>query len=95
MLGIFKKKKKKVGLCLGGGGTRGFAHLGAIKAFEEYGIKFDEVAGTSVGSVVGALYCSNLNFHQMYKISLIFTNNIYQLRIKYIVVFYIFQLRYV
>ena len=69
MLGIFKKKKKKVGLCLGGGGTRGFAHLGAIKAFEEYGIKSDEVAGTSVGSVVGALYCSNLNFHQMYKIS--------------------------
>ena len=63
------KRKKKIGLCLGGGGTRGFAHLGAIKAFEEYGIKFDMVAGTSVGSLVGALYCSNINFDTMYSIS--------------------------
>jgi len=65
----FKKKNKKIGLCLGGGGTRGYAHLGALKAFEEYGIKFDVVAGTSVGSLVGALYCSNINFDRMYEIS--------------------------
>ena len=65
----FKKKRKKIGLCLGGGGTRGYAHLGALKAFEEYGIKFDVVAGTSVGSLVGALYCSNVNFDRMYEIS--------------------------
>lgn len=69
MFNLFKKKKRKIGLCLGGGGTRGFAHLGAIKAFEEYGIKFDVVAGTSVGSLVGALYCANLNFEKMYEIS--------------------------
>lgn len=69
MFRLFKKKKKKIGLCLGGGGTRGYAHLGAIKAFEEYGIKFDMVAGTSVGSLVGALYCSNINFERMYEIS--------------------------
>ena len=63
------RKKKKIGLCFGGGGTRGFAHLGVVKAFEEYGIEFDVVAGTSVGSIVGAMYCSNLTFDEMYKIS--------------------------
>ena len=69
MFRLFKKKKKKIGLCLGGGGTRGYAHLGAIKAFEEYGIKFDAVAGTSVGSIVGVLYCSNMKFEELYKVS--------------------------
>ena len=69
MFKFFKKKKKKIGLCLGGGGTRGYAHLGALKAFEEYGIKFDVVAGTSVGSLVGAIYCSNINFNKMFEIS--------------------------
>ena len=42
-------------LCLGGGGARGFAHIGAIKAFEEAGVKFDMVVGTSAGALVGAL----------------------------------------
>ena len=69
MFKLFKRKKKKIGLCLGGGGTKGFAHLGAIKAFEEYGIKFDEVAGTSIGSIVGAMYCAGLTFNDMYKVS--------------------------
>ena len=48
------KKKGKVALCLGGGGARGFAHVGAIKAFLEEGIDFDLVVGTSAGSIVGA-----------------------------------------
>ena len=65
MFDFFKRKKKenlqihrkvKVGLALGGGGARGIAHIGAIKAFEELGIKFDYVAGTSAGSIIGALY---------------------------------------
>lgn len=49
-------KKVKIGLALGGGGARGIAHIGAIKAFEELGITFDYVAGTSAGSIIGALY---------------------------------------
>lgn len=69
MLKIFKRKKKKIGLCLGGGGTRGFAHLGALKALAEYGIKFDEVAGTSVGSIVGAMYCAGLKFDDIYALA--------------------------
>ncbi len=51
-----KPKKIKIGLALGSGGAKGFAHLGALKAFEENGIEFDMVAGTSIGSVVGAFY---------------------------------------
>jgi NTE family protein len=59
------KHKYKVGLALGGGGTRGFAHLGALKAFEEEGIAFDCIAGTSVGSLVGALYASGMSAADM------------------------------
>lgn len=54
--GIDVHKKVKIGLALGGGGARGIGHIGAIKAFEELGVKFDYVAGTSAGSIVGALY---------------------------------------
>lgn len=46
---------KKIGLALGGGGSRGFAHLGAIKALEEKGIKPNVFSGTSAGSIVAAL----------------------------------------
>ena len=49
-------KKTRIGLALGGGGARGIGHIGALKAFEELGIKFDYIAGTSAGSIVGALY---------------------------------------
>ncbi len=53
----FKRDKKiKLGLVLGGGGCRGIGHIGVIKAFDELGIDFDYVAGTSAGSIVGALY---------------------------------------
>ena len=66
---LFSKKPPIVGLCLGGGGTRGFAHLGALKAFEEYGIKFDMIAGCSVGSCVGAFIASGKSFKQIYNIA--------------------------
>jgi predicted acylesterase/phospholipase RssA/CRP-like cAMP-binding protein len=46
-----------VGLVLGGGGARGFAHLGVIKALEESGIPIDMVCGTSIGSIMGA-FCA-------------------------------------
>ncbi len=54
------RKQKKLGLALGGGAARGFAHIGALKVLEERGIRPDFVAGTSVGSLVGALYCAGL-----------------------------------
>jgi NTE family protein len=48
----------KVGLALGGGAARGFAHIGVIKALESQGIFPDIVVGTSAGSLVGALYAA-------------------------------------
>ncbi len=51
----------RVGLALGGGAARGFAHIGVIKVLEAQGIQVDVVAGTSAGSLVGALYASGMN----------------------------------
>ena len=59
------RKKYKVGLCLSGGGTKGFSYLGAFKAFEEYGIEFDMVAGTSAGSLFGAVYASKMDINKI------------------------------
>lgn len=47
-----------VALVLGGGGTHGYAHIGAIKALEEHGIRPNLVVGTSAGAMVGAIYAS-------------------------------------
>src|SRR5690606_5059256 len=64
-----KNKNLKVGLALGGGGVRGFVYIGEIKAFEEHGIHFDFVAGTSAGAIVGAMYAKGLNSEEMIKIA--------------------------
>jgi NTE family protein len=52
------RKVPKLGLALGGGAARGFAHIGVIQVLEENGIKADMVVGTSAGSVVAAFYAS-------------------------------------
>lgn len=49
-------RRKKVGLALGGGGARGLAHMGVLEVLEKEGIPIDMIAGTSIGSIVGALY---------------------------------------
>jgi len=54
-----------VALVLGGGGLRGFAHVGALRALEEAGIKPDIVVGTSAGSVVGAAYASGMDLEKI------------------------------
>lgn len=58
-------RKPKIALCLGGGGARGFAHLGALKAFSEEGFDFDLCVGTSVGSLVGAFYCAGIGIDEL------------------------------
>ncbi|MEJ1959432.1 MAG: patatin-like phospholipase family protein [Nitrosomonadales bacterium] len=60
----------KVALVLGGGGTRGFAHVGVIKALEAQGIVPDIIVGTSVGAAVGALYASGLSGFQLQELSI-------------------------
>ncbi len=64
-MGLFSKKPKRPALVLGGGATRGLAHIGAIKAFEEHGISFDYVVGTSVGSIIAAFYAAGITSEQM------------------------------
>ena len=57
LFGIKKEPKKiKIGLALGSGGAKGFAELGAMRAFEENDIYFDCFAGTSIGSILGAFF---------------------------------------
>lgn len=51
----------RIGLALGGGAAKGFAHIGVIKMLQASGIHVDVVAGTSAGSVVGALYASGMD----------------------------------
>lgn len=60
----------KVALVLGGGGAKGFAHIGVIKALEENGITPTLVVGTSVGSLVGSLYASGYNAKQLEHLAL-------------------------
>ena len=56
---------KKIGLVLSGGGVRGMAHIGVIKAMKEFGLEADVVAGSSVGALVGALYANDIPIMDM------------------------------
>ena len=58
----------RVGLVLSGGGARGFAHIGVLRALERAGAKFDVVAGTSMGGIVGALYAAGYAPDEIYEI---------------------------
>ena len=60
----------KIGLALGGGAARGFAHIGVIKALEAQGIVPDIVVGTSAGSVVGSLYAAGLTGFELQRVAL-------------------------
>lgn len=53
-------RKFKIALVLGGGGTRGYAHIGALRVFKRENIPFDMIVGTSIGSIVGGLYAAGL-----------------------------------
>lgn len=57
---------KSVGLVLGGGGARGIAHVGVIRALEEAGLPIDIVGGTSIGAFVGAVYAQDADVVPMY-----------------------------
>ncbi len=54
--GVDASARPRIGLALSGGGAKGFAHVGAMRVIEEAGLPVDVVAGTSIGSFVGALY---------------------------------------
>jgi len=64
------KRPPRIGLALGGGAARGFAHVGVIQVLEESGLKPALLAGTSAGSLVAALYASGRNGTQLQQIAL-------------------------
>ncbi len=66
----------KIGLALGGGAARGFAHIGVIKALEARGIVPDIIVGTSAGSVVGALYASGMSGIELNRLALMMDESI-------------------
>lgn len=51
--------RNKIGLVLGGGGARGFFHMGVIKGLQEMGVKINEISGTSIGAVIGLMYAAD------------------------------------
>ncbi len=59
----------RIGLALGGGFARGLAHVGILKVFEEERIPIDFIAGTSVGAMIGAIYCSGVSAKEMEEIA--------------------------
>ena len=65
-----KPREPLIALVLGGGGVKGFAHVGVIKVLENHGIKPSMVVGTSAGSFVGALYASGMDSYQLQRVAL-------------------------
>jgi len=59
----------KIGLTLGGGATRGMAHLGVLSVLDEAGIPFDYVSACSAGSVIAAVFCAGMSTREMNKIA--------------------------
>lgn len=57
-----------VGVVLSGGGAKGYAHVGVLKALEEYGIPIDYITGTSMGAIVGGLYAAGYSPDEMMEI---------------------------
>ncbi|MFP5111163.1 patatin-like phospholipase family protein [Bacillaceae bacterium C204] len=62
----------KIGLALGSGGARGFAHLGVIKAFKDAGIPIHLIAGSSMGALVASFYGAGIDMDRLYKLSTAF-----------------------
>ncbi len=65
---------RAVGLVLGGGGARGFVHIGAIRALEEEGVEIDFVGGTSMGSLIAAVYATHHTVEEMVELARSFSS---------------------
>ena len=66
-MSFFRKKKLKIGLAFSGGGARGVAYIGVIKALKECNVKIDFVAGTSAGALGAVLFASDMDINELEK----------------------------
>ncbi len=73
----------KVGLALGGGGVKGAGHIGVIKALQENGIEIEYIGGTSIGSIVAALYTMGYTTEEMLKLFKYFSKDVMKVDPKY------------
>jgi NTE family protein len=64
-MSVEQKKLPKIALVLGGGGARGFAHIGVLMGLQEERVPINLVVGTSVGSIAGALYCAGASLENI------------------------------
>jgi NTE family protein len=64
------QNRKKIGLALGAGGSKGLSHIGVIKELEKAGIVVDVIVGSSIGALVGGLYAATKDITQIEKIAL-------------------------
>ncbi|MEN8125582.1 MAG: patatin-like phospholipase family protein [Bacteroidota bacterium] len=63
-----KKNKKNVSLVLSGGGARGAMHIGVLKALDEHNFNIEAISGTSMGAIIGLLYCQGISTDEILKI---------------------------
>ena len=78
----------KVGVALAGGGLKGLAHIGALKALEELGIKINYITGTSSGAMMAALYAMGYTPDEMIQV----TKESYKKMIKFKKIGYIYAI---
>lgn len=70
-------REPKIGLALGSGGAKGFAHVGVIKVLEEAGIAIDMIAGSSMGALVATFYAAGCDVERLYRIAQLFKRKYY------------------
>jgi NTE family protein len=65
---LAQEQRPKIGVVLSGGGAKGIAHIGVLKAMEEAGLTPDYITGTSMGSIVGGLYAAGYSADELKEI---------------------------
>ncbi|MDH2887422.1 patatin-like phospholipase family protein [Bacillus cytotoxicus] len=70
-------REPKIGLALGSGGAKGFAHVGIIKILRESNIPIDMIAGSSMGALIGTFYATNCNVERLYRMASVFKRKYY------------------
>ena len=74
----------KKGICFAGGGVKGAAHIGVLKALEEENVEFNYIGGTSSGSIIACLYASGFKADEIYNIFKKYSKNFFNFEYLFI-----------